>query len=1679
MKRENSHSQSRRSRPGVAGSRQRQLTIESLENRQLLAAAIGAGSFTAPRNVGTVTAFQVIEKETATQRSMNDRIQTAEAIPLGTGVGQQNTIDLRGNLPPYRAGSPLTGTQPEDVDFFSFNLKAGDILDISTLGSAGSFDVFFGNGSYWFGTEINQAAIAVPPPASPLMTIGTAVGAQVVPSDGTYYLRVGRATLVSGQDNYTVGLRVYRPLLEQQPIGTKQKIFLDFDGAIVPGSVLPPGLVPGTIRIPSLADSLTQLNLLPSEENTLINRVVAETAKRFQSLVTNGTNGDFATTGIPGQYGIEILNSRDHLDPGNDPFTTRVFIGGSTTDLGVTGVYGISSTLDIGNFDTSDVVFLPVEYYEQDVLLVPNTNSTSVMDKLGVSIASVVAHEVAHAVGSRHTDFANNVPSLSDAGGVGSFEQNALGVGPDGIFGTADDITIGFARVDKFVASEGFYGNHWVAPGLSWALATGRQGSSLTGTVFDDLNRDGVQSTSGGSSEPGLAGVTVFVDANRNGVRDASEVSTVSTANGSYNLPIGSGTNTIAAIAPNGYFFSTAASRQVSGAASNVNFGLFSPSTEFTGRKFADVNGNGFLDSGEPGVSGATIYIDLDNDGRIDLGEPRATTDANGNYRLSFAGLTAGTYFVREVVPAGFESTSPAGGFHRVVYNGTTSPVGLDFGNRPSRDYGDAPDSYLTTIASGGPSHGLTAGLSLGAAIDRDLDGQPTAAANGDDVNGVVGSTGAVIDDEDGVRLLTPLSPGSSAAFQIDVTNSSGQGAYLQAWFDLNGNGRFSDAGEQLVRDLVVSAGANLRNIALPSGVQIGSMMTRWRLSLTPGLGIGGAADSGEVEDHLFTVQAQPNIANNDAVSVSRNSSANAINVLANDFETADNRLQITNIDRVSLNTRGQVTIAPDGRQVFYTPPNGFVGQDRFTYTVTDQFGKTATATVTVNVTFQSNVPIAVDDSFEIPQGSSNVALNVLDNDLSSTAGGITLISVTPGSSGGTTSLTGGNQSIRYTPRAGFAGTEQFTYTISDSAGKVSSATVTVNLIPGSRTDDVVGFKVEFLDVTNRQPITNIQAGQDFFVRVMVEDVRSAIAQTGVYSAFMDLLYQDELMAPRADQANPLGFDVQFGSLFSGGSSGLQSGDANTPGLLNEIGSQRMSMTPPTSLEGPIELFTARFQAVAPGIASVAADPADEPINETTVFNRNTALLVRELRLGFSELVINPSGEAFTSAIDDAYPNGIDSNGAPIRAGSVAKFEVLANDLLGPTNQVSEFQVVRAPAFGTAIVSNGLIQYTPDGGVVDKYDSFTYQIVTADGVRSTAEVSLFVGDPQAAQDNAPAGNKPFDVDVKLRVVDGNGNPVNRVAVGSRFGVQVIVQDLRSTLAANPLGVYAAFSDILYNANLAKPSNIIPNDPFNFDVIFAAPFGIVGASGVADRLGIIDELGSFLTDTSQPVGPNFSNQPVLMATLYFDAVKSGSLQFASSPADSSPYHDTLLFQPPAPVPVQRIRYNVASVTIGSGASGESAFRQNAILPTDVNGDGFVTPIDALLIINQVSRFGREGETVATGQAWFSDVNNDEQVNPQDALLVINHLGAARNGGVPTDVKQISKLTPSSSGLIPIDSPEKLKEVMNRRFQGGGASGEGESSLRMVPYIAGLDSEDDSEEETWMDLLADDISGFWKL
>jgi len=101
-----------------------------------------------------------------------------------------------------------------------------------------------------------------------------------------------------------------------------------------------------------------------------------------------------------------------------------------------------------------------------------------------------------------------------------------------------------------------------------------------------------------------------------------------------------------------------------------------------------------------------------------------------------------------------------------------------------------------------------------------------------------------------------------------------------------------------------------------------------------------------------------------DSATVSRNSGANTIRVMANDapppgvspwdnpntdFPTAADLLKLT-VTAVTQGTNGSVVIAANGTDVIYTPNAGFSGTDSFTYTVRDQSVGTATASVSVTV---------------------------------------------------------------------------------------------------------------------------------------------------------------------------------------------------------------------------------------------------------------------------------------------------------------------------------------------------------------------------------------------------------------------------------------------------------------------------------------------------------------------------------------------------------------------------------------------------------------------------------------------------------------------------------------------------------------------------------------------------------
>ncbi len=1691
FKRRESKLQSDKSRQAARRSkRQRRLTLEGLEQRQLMAAGvvptlpsnISVPTFSGPRNVGTVQAFSFTESETTGVFGKNDFFQNADLVPLGTTAGKQATIDITGSLPFVNTSGTIVPNFISDIDTFAFDLRAGDILDISVLGAAGTIDLQFADGTSWLNTEILAGTTSYPPD-SPLQTVGNAAVAQVVPEDGRYYLTVSPIT-TSG--SYTVGLRVYRPVVESLPIGTQQIVFVDFDGAIYSRNVFNTTGVPapGVIRLPSLRSGLPLLGIQQIDDasyNRLIDDIIAETKLQFSTLagngIGNGNNGNYASSGIPGEFGITVLNSRDHADPGNNPLVTRVVIGGTVTDSEINTI-GISSTLDVGNFSMDDIVIALLDSVVAGVTSVPSSNTKSVLDATAKFLALLVTHEAGHSFGARHQDNASIVPSIMDSGG--RFDQ-ALGVGIDGIFGTVDDVPVDFAT-DIF-ANEGINGINFVPLGLSQTLRTGTAGGGISGRVFLDANRNG-----NGTGDTGFAGVSVFADLNGNGVADSAEPKAVTGADGTYTLAVAGGTFTVIATPPVNSVATTATSRTASatlgGSTTGIDFGFARVQSDVTGFVFGDNNGNGLQDNTDQPISGIYVYLDLDGDNRPDLGEPSAVSGADGSYRINFPG--PGTYTIREVVPPGLIQTSPASGEHTVTFNGSVLTDNFNFGNLPSRDYGDAPDSYGTTRSAGGPSHGITTGLSLGTAVDREIDGQPTTDATGDDTNGLLTVGGALVDDEDGVRLVSPLGPGASANLEITTVNTTGGAAFLQGWMDFNNNGVF-EASEKVISNRQLGSGTAIVSVNVPATAQVGNVFARFRYSQTQDLTPGGDADTGEVEDYRFTILAAAEIVNDDTFAVPRNSSM-TFDVLANDFDP-NNTLRVNNLNVTG--TLGTVRIASDQRNVIYTPPTGFIGQDSFEYTVRNEFGVVVDSNgqpvrgkVTVNVTFQSNVPIAIDDSFVVPQGSVNRALNVLDNDIPSLNGGLTIASITPGNQGGTIRIVGGGQSLSYSPLPGFNGTEQFTYSVIDGNGNSSTAQVTVNLSPGPvPSDDQVAFSFQTLDPLNNTPITSIQAGQTFKLRVFVEDVRANFAESlkGVASAFLDVLYTDELVTTvDSDPSDDIPFDITFGQLFTPGNNTFQQSDTFSPGLLDDLGALQSNVGNPVKFVGPRELFTITMRATAAGVAIFQADPADELTSDTVVVDSDLRLTPSQLRLGRSELVIGPASSNFTSAIDDVYT--ITSNSGT----TTSILNVQANDLirrqelslnplvLGAPLDIIEFGILTGAALGNARINPGdnFISYTPNIGA-NGLDSFTYFIVTEDGTRSTAEVSVTVGN--AGTDDLVGFN--FDI------TDANGNVVTNpnINVGDRFGVQITVDDLRGGFSSTL--VFAAFADILYDRNLISVADTSSTDRYDFDVVFGTNFDPNSGVGSAARPGIIDEFGTQDIRNSIPPGTPLED-PRVLATLFFTATAPGTTTISASPADASPNQDTLLLDRDDPVPKSQIFYDSIQITIG-GAEGEFPLH-NASFAQDVNADGSVSAIDALTIINAMNRqflsqFEGEAPAATTPRSTlFLDVNGDKKVTAVDALMVINYMNsrslsaAAEGESVVSDVLP----KPSSNSLSSAELSDSAITTLTEGESEIGANAAQQSAIAQSNSSAsGYSDSDEDDEDDVLSLLADDVAGVW--
>ncbi|HTQ37775.1 MAG TPA: proprotein convertase P-domain-containing protein [Pirellulales bacterium] len=251
-------------------------------------------------------------------------------------------------------------------------------------------------------------------------------------------------------------------------------------------------------------------------------------------------------------------------------------------------------------------------------------------------------------------------------------------------------------------------------------VVAGLLGSSISGTVYNDANSNGVQN----SGETGMSGVTVFDDVDDNGVFDPAVQATYASTNVPVTIPdVTTITSTekisgivgaiddlnvevnithtydsdlvITLISPTGTqivlashdgrnghnytntIFDDQASSSISSGRAPFT-GSYRPIGTLSTLNGTDANGVWTLqvadtvaqDSGT--LNSWSLQITTGADFSV-------TTDANGNYK--FTNVSPGEHYIREITPSNFTETAPSSGVYAVNVVAGASITGVSFGN--------------------------------------------------------------------------------------------------------------------------------------------------------------------------------------------------------------------------------------------------------------------------------------------------------------------------------------------------------------------------------------------------------------------------------------------------------------------------------------------------------------------------------------------------------------------------------------------------------------------------------------------------------------------------------------------------------------------------------------------------------------------------------------------------------------------------------------------------------------------------------------------------------------------------------------------------------------------------------------------------------------------------------------
>ena len=593
----------------------------------------------------------------------------------------------------------------------------------------------------------------------------------------------------------------------------------------------------------------------------------------------------------------------------------------------------------------------------------------------------------------------------------------------------------------------------------------------------------------------------------------------------------------------------------------------------------------------------------------------------------------------------------------------------------------------------------------------------------------------------------------------------------------------------------------------------------------------------------------------------------NLLDVLSNDLNP--DSLILNPIQIVLAPTHGTAIVNVGGADINYSPNPDFSGVDTFIYRITDQAGLYSdTAIVTIYVSDVNDGPSANDD-FVVIDEDTPTFIDVLSNDVDLEGDDFSIIiSTTP--TNGFASIHSINQTIYYRPNTHYTGTDSFDYTIEDSSGLISTATVFIDVIP-------INDGVEAID-----DFVAVQEGSNTDIFVLIND--NIHDDTSIDTITLGIIsqptYGNITIIGSSANVTSYGFNYDLSAnpnYFGTDSfvyiiSSSPEGDTSTATV-------RILITPTDDLILAIQDFVITAEEVPVDIDvlnnDINPDGDDLIITIVTPPTTGTANVQTNSNTIYYNPGLNFSGtETFVYQIDD----GVNTSTAtvtvtvqPVNDGitviddaylvledTPTDLSITANDLLGSDpSEILTFRISYPPSHGIldnygptnfTDPSTFSVEYTPDINYFG-IDTFEYTITTASGDSDSGVVTIRVfpqNDTIAANDDIISTQE--DTPIEIQVLFNDVSP---------DGVRLYI--VQTTQPANGFAVINDHTTITYTPD----ENYVGTDTFVYTI--QAPNGSTSTATVLvtvlprdDGIEAVDDEFYVLEDTTNNLLDVLSN-----------------------------------------------------------------------------------------------------------------------------------------------------------------------------------------------------------------------------